>query len=434
MDADFDAGAETAAGTGADTAGGTNTAGGTGAGPDAVRLAALNRLLGRFPRVDLGFFPTPLHTLPNLGRKVGHPNLWAKRDDLTGLGLGGNKVRSLEFFLGQARSEGADVVVTAGGLQSNLCRLTAAAAAKAGLECVLVHNDNRPDFYQGNMLLNHLFGASEVFIGPADEAARARAVEEVTAEMRRAGRRPYVVANGASTPLGVLGYVRAAAEFAGQSAALTAVLPIAPPASLLQPELTSAPIWQVAMVGAMAGTVSGLALGAALLGRPFHVQVISVEYPEAHLRGLIHSLAAAAWDLLREKARVNGANTGIGLGAAAAEEQLGPNSRSVAFVPWLDAAMTIHDAYLGPGYAVPTELSRQALFDAARLEGLLVEDVYTSKTLAGLLDLIRRGAIAPDEPCCFWHTGGAAALFAQATDLQPRGNLQPRDAGETGSR
>ncbi len=384
---------------------------------DTHRLSTLKALLGRFPRIDLGFFPTPLHTLPRLGRTVGHDHLWAKRDDLTGLGLGGNKVRSLEFFLGQALAEGADVIITAGGLQSNLCRLTAAAAAKVGLECVLVHNDDRPAFYQGNMLLSHLFGAREVFLGRVDEEARARAVEDVAAQLRRTGRRPYVVANGASTPLGVLGYVRATAELCeqwsglsgGAAGACSAGAPSGgvssarvSPAANLAP--SSPPIRQVAMVGAMAGTVSGLVLGVALLGHPFHVQVISVEYPEPHLRGLIHDLGARAWALLR---------------AAEAPAELGPDPESDAFADWLNAAMTIHGDYLGPGYAIPTELSRRVLFDAARLEGLLVEDVYTSKTLAGLLDLIHRGVITRGEPCCFWHTGGLAALFAQADKLQP---------------
>ena len=109
---------------------------------DTHRLSTLKALLRRFPRADLGFFPTPLHTLSRLGAKGGHDSLWAKRDDLTGLGLGGNKVRSLEFFLGQALTEGADVVITAGGLQSNLCRLTAAGRRpRSGSKCILVHND-----------------------------------------------------------------------------------------------------------------------------------------------------------------------------------------------------------------------------------------------------------------------------------------------------
>jgi 1-aminocyclopropane-1-carboxylate deaminase/D-cysteine desulfhydrase/L-cysteate sulfo-lyase len=335
------------------------------------------------PRVALGLFPTPLHLLPNLGRRAGHAALYTKRDDLTGLGMGGNKVRSLEYLLGRATCvEGADTVITAGGLQSNLCRLTAAAAARLGLRCILVHNDWRPGFYQGNMLLNHLCRAEQVFAGPMDEDRRAQVTEEVAAREAAAGRRPFIVRNGASTALGSLGYVQAALELSTQSSDL------------------GAGVRHVAMVGAMGGTAAGFVLGAALLGRPFHVHVISVEYPERVLRGLIHGLAGGALNLLREQAAQTGEADG-----------LDPSD--------LDEAMTIHERYLGPGYAVPTPESRRALEDAASMEGLFLESVYTSKTLAGCLDLIVRGDIPRGEPCCFWHTGGTAALFAQAGEFQP---------------
>ncbi|MDP2872245.1 MAG: pyridoxal-phosphate dependent enzyme [Bacillota bacterium] len=332
--------------------------------------------LARFDRADLGFFPTPLHLLPNLGHRLGHPALYAKRDDLTGLGLGGNKVRSLEFLLGKALRDGADTVIAAGGLQSNLCRVTAAAAARLGLRCVLVHNDRRPGFYQGNMLLNHLSGAEQVFAGPVDEVCRAQLTDEIAGEQAAAGRRAFVVRNGASTALGALGYVQAAVELSRQARDV------------------GIEMRHVAMVGAMGGTAAGFVLGTALLGRPFHVQVISVEYSEPVLRGLIHGLAVGALELLRQ-----------------VDARLDPGD--------VDEAMSIHERYLGPGYGVPTELSTQALYDAARLEGLFLESVYTSKTLAGCLGLIERGEIPTGEACCFWHTGGTAALFAQAEQLQP---------------
>lgn len=335
--------------------------------------------LARLPRVELGFFPTPLHLMPNLGRQVGHPALYVKRDDLTGLGLGGNKVRSLEFLLGQALSEGAGTVIAAGGLQSNLCRLTAAAAARLGLRCVLVHNDWRPASYQGNMLLNHLCRAEQVFVGPVDEARRAQIAEELAQREAVAGRRAFVVRNGASTALGSLGYVLAALELSRQVRGM------------------GLDLRDVAIVGAMGGTAAGLVLGAALLGGPFRIQVISVEYPAPVLRKLLHGLAAGAIDLLR--------------GGCGEAGRLDPGD--------LDDAMTIHERYLGPGYGVPTPESRQALEDAASKEGLFLEQVYTSKTLAGCLDLIARGEIGTGGGCCFWHTGGTPALFAQAEQLQP---------------
>jgi 1-aminocyclopropane-1-carboxylate deaminase/D-cysteine desulfhydrase-like pyridoxal-dependent ACC family enzyme len=279
-----------------------------------------------FPRFRLGFFPTPLHRLDALGARLGHHALYVKRDDLTGLSLGGNKTRSLEYLLGDALRFGADTVVTAGGLQSNLCSLTAAACAKAGLSCVLVHNDLPPADLHGNMLLNRLFGAGSIFIGRATEEERARVVEEVAKDVRARGGRPYVIQSGASTPLGALGYV----------------------------------------------------------GHPFHVHVISVEYTAPELRR-----------------RISGLLTGI-------QELTG-----LAPLPPPEESMTIHDEYLGGGYAVPTAESTQMLRDLPRLEGIFVENVYTAKTLAGLAGLTARGVIPDSEPACFIHTGGMAALFAQ---------------------
>jgi D-cysteine desulfhydrase family pyridoxal phosphate-dependent enzyme len=322
-----------------------------------------------FPRLHLGFFPTPLERLGTLGARLGHEALYIKRDDLTGLSLGGNKARSLEFLLGDAVKLGADTIVTAGGLQSNLCSLTAAACAKAGLKCVLVHNDLPPAGFHGNMLLNRLFGAESLFIGRKSEEERATAVDEVARDLRAGGGRPYVIHSGASTPIGALGYVEAAREVLEQCRTL------------------HVPLRHVAIVGAMGGTASGFVFGTALLGHPFHVHVISVEYAAEELRRRMFSLLSGLREL-----------TGL-----------------MPAVP-PDEAMTIYDDYLGGGYAVPTPGSTRMLRDLPRLEGIFVENVYTAKALAGLVGLIERGIIRRSEPACFVHTGGMAALFAQHLD------------------
>jgi len=345
-----------------------------------TRPSLLAERLERLPRADLGVWPTPLHRAPRLGAASGTSELYIKRDDLATIGMGGNKVRSLEYLLGDAVSQGADTIIAAGGLQSNLCRLAAAGAAKLGLACVLVHNDNRPTFLQGNLLLNHLAGADAHFAGPMDEAARDHVCDDVATSIRARGGRPYVIRNGASVPRGALGYVSAALELSQQDRA--AELGIA----------------NVAMVGAMGGTAAGFVLGTALLGVPFHASVISVEYPASELRERIMSLTTGALDLL---AQVRGHG----------EPALCPAP--------LDEAMSIHDQYLGDGYAVETALSRAALLAAARLEGIFVEPVYTAKTLAGCLDLILRKEIDPARPTCYWHTGGIGALFGLAGQLQP---------------
>jgi D-cysteine desulfhydrase len=333
-----------------------------------AHAARLRLALDCRPRVPLGHFPTPLSRLKTIERHLVKGPLYLKRDDLTGVSLGGNKVRGLEYLLGEAQSRGADVVITGGGLQSNLCSLTAAACAKAGFRCVLVHNDVRPapEAIAGNMLLNNVFGAEEVFLGQVSEEERAAAMEQVAADLRSQGSVPYIIHNGASTPVGALGYVEAALELLAQSEAMELHLE------------------HVAIVGAMGGTAAGLVFGVAALGAPFHVHVISVEYPEDELRRRIADLTAGIEDVL-------------GLRPPVSPSQV----------------MTIHDRYLGEGYGVPTRESREAARLLATREGIILENVYTSKTLAGFLDLVARGVDGLVGPAACFHTGGMAALFAQ---------------------
>ncbi len=342
------------------------------------RAEVLETLLSRLPRASLGIWPTPLHALPRLGAAHGTDRLFVKRDDMSGLGLGGNKVRSLEYLLGEAIAGGADTVIASGGLQSNLCRLAAAAAAKLGLRCILVHNAARPDFYQGNMLLDHLAGASQVFCGPMDEDHREVACDGIAAEVACSGGRAYIIRDGASTPVGSLGYVQAALELYRQTISMGLDLS------------------GVVIVGAMGGTAAGLVLGLALLGAPFQARVISVEYPR--------------WELLRRMAKISAGALALLDGCRR------PGEPALEPTPLAEAA-TVHDGYLGEGYAKPTSESDAALLAAAREEGLFLEPVYTAKTLAGCLDLIDRGDMRGG--CCFWHTGGAGALFGLADQLQP---------------
>jgi 1-aminocyclopropane-1-carboxylate deaminase/D-cysteine desulfhydrase-like pyridoxal-dependent ACC family enzyme len=243
---------------------------------ESRKAARLLTALDTRPKLPLGHFPTPLSRLRSIKQHLGRDHLYLKRDDLTGVSLGGNKVRGLEYLLGEALSRRADVVITGGGLQSNLCSLTAAACAKAGLRCVLVHNDVRPEAgaIAGNMLLNKVFGAEEIFLGRVPEEERAAAMKKVAADLRAQGSVPYVIHNGASTPVGALGYVAAALEL------------------LVQSEAMELHLKHVTIVGAMGGTAAGLVFGAAALGAPFHVHVISVEYPEEELRQRIADLTA----------------------------------------------------------------------------------------------------------------------------------------------
>jgi len=325
-------------------------------------------MLAEFPRVKLIDLPTALEHLPRLGPLVDHPQIYIKRDDLMSLGLGGNKLRHLEFWLGDALANGCDLLVACGLPESNQCRLTAAVAAKLGLECLLVHNVERPAVWQGNMLLDSLFGAHSTFIGPVSEVERTRHAHALIADLRVAGRRPYLIGPVA---LGALGYVNAAYELYEQA------------------RDAGHEIKRVALVGAMGGTASGFLHGTALLGHPWHVHVITVEYEAARLHSLLQANFQAIGRLL----------------------PLPEVS--------LDQVMTIHDQYLGPGYAEPCAESLFWLRQMASREGILLENTYTSKVVWGMMDLIAQGVIPRDEAVCFWHTGGTPALFGQAAMLQP---------------
>lgn len=316
------------------------------------------------PRVHLLDGPTPLQRMDRIEALTGHGGLFVKRDDAMSLGMGGNKLRSLEFWLGEAREAGSDVLLVAGRPVSNQCRLTAAAAARLGFECVIVHNDEAPERDEGNLLLNRLFGADIRFIGPVDELERERQVYDFRDAMAAAGKRPYVVGNPV---VGALGYVAAAIELHQQ------VLD------------AGVALRHVVLPGSMGVTEAGFLFGCALLGNPFDVHLVSVEYPVDELRARVDGILRAL-----------SGRTGVAPGSDPA------------------AAAHYYDAYLGDGYELPTPEALAAIRTFARTEGLLLEMTYTSKPFAALLDLIETKQLPIDEPACIVHTGGLPALFGQA--------------------
>ncbi|HZW49483.1 MAG TPA: pyridoxal-phosphate dependent enzyme [Bacillota bacterium] len=320
------------------------------------------------PRINLQEFPTPLELLPRFGEAIGHPRLYIKRDDVMSIGLGGNKIRNLEFWLGEAKRQNADLILAAGGLQSNQCRLTAAAAAKLGLECVLVHNDTKPDKLEGNQLLNYLFGAKSVFLGTISEQERQIQMELLAEAYREQGRRPYLIGDPG---LGAMGYAAAAVELKEQSTQLGIDLK------------------HVVIVGSMCITAAGFAFGTALSEADFHVHIISVEYP---LQEMIDR-CKTIW----EQAKI----------------VCGQSPKRS-----LEDIASFYDDYLGSGYAIPTRESIKTILLLARLEGILLENVYMAKTLYGLTDLISRGILPPEEAVGFVHTGGIGALFSQSSFFQ----------------
>jgi D-cysteine desulfhydrase len=324
----------------------------------------MERHLATFPRVTLLDGPTPLEQLQRIGAEIGHQALFVKRDDVMALGLGGNKLRSLEFWIGEAQEQGCDTLVVAGQPVSNCCRLTAAAAAKMGLACVVLHNADRPAAIEANLLLNHLYGAEIFYLGPVDEAARREAAEEKAGELRQAGRRPYIIGDRV---LGALGYVAAAEEL------------------LRQASVAVGDFDHIVIPGSMGTTEAGFLYGLLQGGFSGQVHVISVEYGAEEMAARIEAIFARL------------------------VETLGPLEAGPAAIARYD------DSFLGPGYDVTTPASAQAMKRFATSEGLLLEPTYTAKPFAALLSMIEDGRIAGGAPTCALHTGGVPSLFTSST-------------------
>lgn len=309
-------------------------------------------------RLPLAQLPTPLEAMPRLSATLGGPQLWVKRDDQTGLGLGGNKTRKLETLCAAALAAGADTLITAGAIQSNHCRQTAASAARLGLACSLVLAGDLPVQPSGNLLLDGLFGAEIVWTSFAERPAALQATE---AELRARGRQPYLIPYGGSSPLGAAAYAYALEELLAQGAP---------------------PDW-IVFASSSGGTQAGLIAGARLLGYPGRILGISVDEPAVELQAKVAALAIDTAELL---------------------------GQPVSLTP---EEVLVNADYLGAGYAVMGEAEAEAIRLFARHEGLLVDPVYTGRAAAGLIDLIRRGHFTKDETVLFWHTGGAPALFAE---------------------
>lgn len=331
--------------------------------------------IGDIERIGLGTFPTPLQELRNLTAELGGPRLFIKRDDMTGLGLGGNKLRKLEYAFAEARTRGATVIITIGGPQSNHVRLTTAAANKLRLRTILVLRGEEPTAPTGNLLIDRILGASEIhFVGGSGYPSKAdvdriadERVEEIVERLRAHGETPYVIPNGCKAIHGALGYSGCVLEVLTQ----------------LHP-LNLAPSAIVTAIGT-SSTYTGLVLGSHL-------------YSQGKIDALGISVATATEDLV---GRI--------------DRQL---TEAVGFleIDRLVPSESIHviDDYVGPGYGIPTAAMRDAVFRVARSEGIVLDPVYTGKAMAGLIDLIERGHFSSEDVVVFLHTGGVPGLFADA--------------------
>ena len=320
--------------------------------------AALERLAA-LPRLSLAAVPTPVEDLARLGHALGGgPTLLVKRDDALAFGFGGNKVRKLQVVVAQALADGADTLITTGGVQSNHARATAAVAARMGLGCVLVVSGAPQAKPTANALLDRLLGADVRYVESGD--ARAPGMEEAAAELRAKGRRPFVIPLGASTPLGAAAYAMAVTELLTQTA---------PPDLIL-------------LSTSSGGTQAGIIAGCRLHGLSTRVLGISADDPSGTIA------------------------TGIARILRGLEALIGTPPGTLA-----EAPIEIDDSFVGPGYGMPTEASTEAIEICARREALFLDPTYTAKAMAGLIARVRAGDVGTGT-ALFWHTGGQVGLFA----------------------
>ncbi|MGO4440677.1 D-cysteine desulfhydrase family protein [Rhizobium sp. RAF56] len=334
----------------------------------------ISSILDKFPRVRLMASPTPIQRLERLEQALGDRRrevaIWVKRDDLMGLGGGGNKLRKLEFLLAQARSEGCDTVIAIGGVQSNFARLTAAACARSGLACELVLAQMVPridDLYHknGNVLLDNLFGARLHVLSTGDDPKQF--AESRADEIAASGGRAFIATLGGSTPVGCLGYVDCAFEIAAQSAEMDIAFD------------------RIVIPNGSGGTHAGLAAGMIVTG-------------SSASRVRAHSVVSSRESTMSATAdKVNAV-----LELLSVEKRVEPDELNVS------------GGQLGDGYGIPTAAMVDAVRTVARSEGLLLDPVYSGKAFAGLLSDIEDGAIPPRSNVLFVMTGGTPALYAYA--------------------
>jgi len=328
--------------------------------------------LARFPRVRLAHLPTPLEHLPNLSRALGGPEIWIKRDDCTGMSSGGNKTRKLEYLLAEAQAEGADIILTQGATQSNHARQTAACAAKLGMACHLLLEDRTlktaEEYTQGgNVFLDHLHGAT-IERHPANPDMNGELLK-VAERLKAAGRKPYAIPGGGSNPTGALGYVNAAIELVTQA------------------NEAGLRIDHVLHATGSAGTQAGLVVGLAGIRSGVPLLGIGVRAPRERQEENVYRLAQATCEK-------------IGVTGAVRREDVVANCD-----------------YVGSGYGFSTPESVEAISLLARLEGILLDPVYSGKGMAGLIDLCRRGFFRKGQNVVFIHTGGSVGLFGYTADF-----------------
>ena len=335
----------------------------------------MNKALLLLPRLELAKLPTPLDRVENLGKSLGNLDLWFKRDDLTGFGLGGNKVRSLEYLAADAMRVNSNILITGGSPGSNHVRTTMAVAAHLGLKGVAVLSGTRPSKANGNLLLNQLLDAKLVFTGNPDRSYIDNYIEDEAERLRGKGESPYMIRRGGVSSLGCIGYVSAAVEICSQLQSLN-----------LNPDI-------LLCATGCGVTQAGLLVGFKLMGLNCRLYGITVSRSRDECIAYIKQLINETEDVLGLDSRVK------------------------------NDEIFVFDEYIGEGYSVPTSEGIDAIRLVAQTEGIFLDPIYTGKAMAGLTDLVKKDLIGSDNTVIFLHTGGSPSIFSNSTIISNSNNL-----------
>ena len=335
----------------------------------------MNKALLLLPRLELAKLPTPLDRVENLGKSLGDLDLWFKRDDLTGFGLGGNKVRSLEYLAADAMKVNSNILITGGSPGSNHVRTTMAVAAHLGLKGVAVLSGTRPSKTNGNLLLNQLLDAKLVFTGNPDRSYIDNYIEDEAERLRGKGESPYMIRRGGVSSLGCIGYVSAAVEICSQLQSLN-----------LNPDI-------LLCATGCGVTQAGLLVGFKLMGLNCRLYGITVSRSRDECIAYIKQLINETEDVLGLESRVK------------------------------NDEIFVFDEYIGEGYSVPTSEGIDAIRLVAQTEGIFLDPIYTGKAMAGLTDLVKKDLIGSDNTVIFLHTGGSPSIFSNSTIISNSNNL-----------
>ncbi len=320
-----------------------------------------------YNRKKLAILPTPIHKLERLSNYLNGPEIFIKRDDLTGLGLGGNKLRKLEFLIGDAMSKNCDTVITGGAEQSNHCRQTAAAAALAGLECHLILGGNEPHKANGNFLLDLLFNAKIHWTG---EYRKGEKIPDISKELGKQGKNVYTIPYGGSNAIGALGYVYAVKELK------------------IQMERYDLDFDTIVFATSSGGTHAGMTIGKRVFNLNPEIYGIKIDKDEI--------------DNLKYKELL---------------QKLCNKISVILNIEPINYNFNVNENFLGEGYGVVGNLEREAVNLCAKLEGIIVDPVYTGRAFGGMIDLVRKKYFKKGQKILFWHTGGFPSVFHYSKEL-----------------